>query len=195
VSKRIPSLSFFIADNFVCKSNWVQGCQIFLGTKYQNGEKYTKLHTTKCTLSIPNGCKIHQMCVKYTNALHCKTLQKLPKFGFLVWKYAIWQPWSSPRRFNRNNSLRTYLRPGTDVIILKRFSQKNQRNKAKLWNFFDHNIVFWEKRQFFTEKFLKSQKIVILTSTPVLNKSLLPRVNFDHSEECSPAGVNPIFLF
>jgi hypothetical protein len=30
----------------------VQGCQIFLGTKYQNEEKYTKLPQT-----VPNGHK------------------------------------------------------------------------------------------------------------------------------------------
>jgi hypothetical protein len=32
------------------------------------------------------------MAVKYTNIFHCKTLQNLPKFGFLVLKYTIWQP-------------------------------------------------------------------------------------------------------
>jgi hypothetical protein len=31
--------------------------------------------------------------IKYTNISHCKTLQNLPKFGFLVWKQTIWQPW------------------------------------------------------------------------------------------------------
>jgi hypothetical protein len=31
---------------------------------------------------------------------------------------------------------------------------------------FDHNIGFWEKRQFFAENCQKSQKIVIRTSTP-----------------------------
>jgi hypothetical protein len=31
---------------------------------------------------------------------------------------------------------------------------------------FDHNIGFWEKRQFFAEICQKSQKIVIITSTP-----------------------------
>jgi hypothetical protein len=24
----------------------------------------------------------------------CETLRNLPKFGFLVWKYTIWQPWA-----------------------------------------------------------------------------------------------------
>jgi hypothetical protein len=32
--------------------------------------------------------------IKYTNIFHCKTLQNLPKFGFLFWKQTIWQPWS-----------------------------------------------------------------------------------------------------
>jgi hypothetical protein len=29
----------------------------------------------------------------YTNTFHCKSLQNLPKLGYLVWKYAIRQPW------------------------------------------------------------------------------------------------------
>jgi hypothetical protein len=35
-----------------------QGCQNFLGTKYQSGEKYTKLPQ-----NIPNGPKIFPMAV------------------------------------------------------------------------------------------------------------------------------------
>jgi hypothetical protein len=31
---------------------------------------------------------------------------------------------------------------------------------------FDHNIGFWEKRQFFAEDWKKLQNIVIITSTP-----------------------------
>jgi hypothetical protein len=35
---------------------------------------------------------------------------------------------------------------------------------------FDHNIGFWEKRQFFAENWKKSQKIEIITSTPEMYK-------------------------
>jgi hypothetical protein len=51
---------------------------------------------TKCTKlpqKIPNGRKIDQTAKKYTNIFNCKTLHNLPKLGFLVWKYTIWQPW------------------------------------------------------------------------------------------------------
>jgi hypothetical protein len=34
-----------------------------------------------------------QVSIKYTNIFHCKTLKNLPKFGFLVGKQTIWQPW------------------------------------------------------------------------------------------------------
>jgi hypothetical protein len=33
------------------------------------------------------------MVIKYTKIFHSKTHQNLPKFGFLVWKQTIWQPW------------------------------------------------------------------------------------------------------
>jgi hypothetical protein len=41
-----------------------QGCQIFLGTKYQNGKKYTKLPQT-----VPNAHKLEQKTLKWTNCL------------------------------------------------------------------------------------------------------------------------------
>jgi hypothetical protein len=37
---------------------------------------------------------------------------------------------------------------------------------SKILQKFDHNIGFWEKRQFFAENWQKSQKIVIIASTP-----------------------------
>jgi hypothetical protein len=39
-------------------------------------------------------------------------------------------------------------------------------NKAKLCENFDHNIGFWENANFFADNWQKSQKIVIITSTP-----------------------------
>jgi hypothetical protein len=43
-----------------------------------------------------------------------------------------------------------------------RFCLKTKPNFEKV----DHNIGFYEKRQFFAENWQKSQKIVIITSTP-----------------------------
>jgi hypothetical protein len=59
-------------------------------------------------------------------------------------------------------------------MILKIVSPKNfakklaffDSNKAKFWKKIDHNIGFWEKRHFFAENCRKSQKIVMITSTP-----------------------------
>jgi hypothetical protein len=36
------------------------------------------------------------MDIKFTNIFNCKALQNLPKFVFLVWKYTIWQPFTTP---------------------------------------------------------------------------------------------------
>jgi hypothetical protein len=65
--------------------------------------------------------------------------------------------------------------PGADVMILKIFSPKHFakklafliQNKAKMMGKIDRNIGFCEKRHFFAENSRKSQKIVIVTSTPV----------------------------
>jgi hypothetical protein len=71
------------------KASAEQGCQIFLRTTYQNIPKRGKLNQTTTTYTkwsqtVPNGRKIDQMAIKYTNIFHCKPLKKLPKFGLLV---------------------------------------------------------------------------------------------------------------
>jgi hypothetical protein len=57
------------------------GCQIFLGTTYQNGKNIVPIYQmsikySKCPQTIPNGCKIDQMSIKYNQHL---TLQYPPK--------------------------------------------------------------------------------------------------------------------
>jgi hypothetical protein len=85
----------------MCSSKWIpekiyserptrQGCQIFLGATYQNGKKHTKGPE-----NIPKDGKIYQTAIKYTKIFNGKSLQSLPKLGFLVWKHAIWQPCSA----------------------------------------------------------------------------------------------------
>jgi nuclear transport factor 2 (NTF2) superfamily protein len=79
-----------------------QGCQIFLGTKYQNGKMYQiTVSYTKCPWSITKDRKMDKVSIKYTIIFHCKTLQNLPKFGFLVWKQTIWQPCPVPSKIRK----------------------------------------------------------------------------------------------
>jgi hypothetical protein len=58
-------------------------------------------------------------------------------------------------------------------------------NKAELCKIFDHNIGFWENANFFSENWQKSQKFVIITSTPgrpVSKKNLFSRWQASVSE-------------
>jgi hypothetical protein len=63
---------------------------------------------------------------------------------------------------------------GTDVTILKIFSPKNSSkklafltpNKGKLCKILIKTLVFEKNAKFFAENWRKSQKIVIITSTP-----------------------------
>jgi hypothetical protein len=62
-----------------------QGCQIFLGPKYQNGEKYTRLPQntyTKWPWNISNARKTDQMVIKYTKIFHSKTLKIYSNWDF-----------------------------------------------------------------------------------------------------------------
>jgi hypothetical protein len=54
---------------------------------------------TKVATKLPNGHKMYQngsnkfqMAIEFTNLFHSKALKNLPKLGFLLRKYAIWQP-------------------------------------------------------------------------------------------------------
>jgi hypothetical protein len=50
----------------------IQSCQSFLGAKYQKGKIILNYH------------ELYQVFIKYTTIFHCKNLQNLPKFGFLL---------------------------------------------------------------------------------------------------------------
>jgi hypothetical protein len=68
---------------------------------------------------------------------------------------------------------------GTDVMIFKIFSPKNSakklafltQNKAKLCKILIITLIFEKNAKIFAENWQKSQKIVIITSTPALVKS------------------------
>jgi hypothetical protein len=60
--------------------NFLQGCQIFLGTTYRHSK------------NKPNNKKIYQIPVKYTNIFHSKALKNWPILGIRVCKNTIWQP-------------------------------------------------------------------------------------------------------
>jgi hypothetical protein len=69
-----------------------QGCHIFVGTIYQKGGKCTKLpQNIQWLQNVPNGRKIDEMSIKYTNIFHCKTRQKFTQiaiFGLKIYHLA-----------------------------------------------------------------------------------------------------------
>jgi hypothetical protein len=106
---KIPSIIFYFP-----KASFEQPLAVsirvarFFWNKIPKRGKYTKLPQTictKCQLNITKDRKMDQVSIKYTNILHCKTLQQFPKFGFLVWKQTIWQPWFPSQCFPRRRKL------------------------------------------------------------------------------------------
>jgi hypothetical protein len=119
-----------------------QGCQIFRVSTYQNGK------------NIPNNQKLYQIAIKYMNIFHCKTLQNLPKFGFLVWKYTFWQFWLGP-----------CLAPVQFMTI---------RFQGKSWVSPVFSQLFNHPRSFLpTLKFPPPKEISNASSVPSLKKKLL----------------------
>jgi hypothetical protein len=83
-----------VVYSFLAKNELAQGCQIFLGTWYQNRKNVPNKHRMyQMVKNIPNVCKIFQIAIKYINIFQSRALQNWPKLGFLVWKETIWQSW------------------------------------------------------------------------------------------------------
>jgi hypothetical protein len=85
-----------------------QGCQIFLDTIYHNGGEYTKLQLNhnmaiKCNKWPFYVSNDHRVYLPFT----FQGPPELPKLGFLVWLYTIWQTRTvsnSPARFRPHES-------------------------------------------------------------------------------------------
>jgi hypothetical protein len=81
---------------------------------------------------------------------------------------------------------------GTDVMIFKIFSPKNSakklpfltQNKAKLCKILIITLVFEKNANFFAENWQKSQKIVIITSTPGRRQTLVHTYTHTNLVEC-----------
>jgi hypothetical protein len=70
---RGPILQTGLPDFFVQYTN-----------KGENVQKYIPQNIPNSQKNISNGCKIHQMSIKYTNIFLCKALQNLTKLQFLA---------------------------------------------------------------------------------------------------------------
>jgi hypothetical protein len=93
---------------------------------YQIATKLPNAH--KCT---PNGRNIFRMAIEYTNLSHSKTLQNLPKLGFLVLKYTIWQPCLAHKKFDvrknwrrkKNSSFRRHRKFHSKTVLFDRVTR------------------------------------------------------------------------
>jgi hypothetical protein len=151
------------------------------------------------------------MAIKYTNTFHCKSLQNLPKFGFLVWKYALWQP-----RFGGSNLIQQWCRGNTNTCelapvkkmktdkkffqgsmlwfsaILDNFRQKNGfflKNECYDQNFAQFNFVLSQKANFFAD-FFGENILKIIASVPgsVAKKNFLGTVYRKWCIICGPVS-------
>jgi hypothetical protein len=110
-----PRLSFCFLMS-ICKGDKITNVSVHLGTRSLR-EKKTGLPDFSCynipkgrkmyqiTTKFPkwpqttlNGRKIYKMAIKYTNILKYKVFQNIPKSGYLLSKYTIWQPRKTHRR-------------------------------------------------------------------------------------------------
>jgi hypothetical protein len=100
--------------------------------------------------------KMDQVSIKYTSIFHCKTLQNLPKFVFLVWKQTIWQPCillADERA--RNGVLQTMIRRFNVEELHIRYIHQIYKYFAKI--FLSWRFCFLDKKMFllsFSQHFL-----------------------------------------
>jgi hypothetical protein len=61
----------------------------------KRGENVPDCHLCNYQMAI-TIYQMVRMAIEYNKLFHSKALQNLPKLGFLVWQYTIWQPWLRP---------------------------------------------------------------------------------------------------
>jgi hypothetical protein len=70
--------------------------------------------------------------MKYINIFHCKTLQNLHKFGFMVWIQTVWQPW--------------YPGANPTIVSYNASAAKIYNAKSSLLRFENKNIFFYYEK-------------------------------------------------
>jgi hypothetical protein len=76
----IPLIGIQSPDIHMCRV-----ARFFLVQNTKMGKNVPNYHELyQLSIKYNKYCKIDQVTIKYTNIFHCKNLQKLPKFGFLV---------------------------------------------------------------------------------------------------------------
>jgi hypothetical protein len=95
------SKALFSLSSFCIGREESRDARFFLVLTYQNGKNYIKWTQTIIPkghkIYISSGRKVFQMVIIYTTIVHSKTLQNIPKLGFLVRKKIIWQLWRRVR--------------------------------------------------------------------------------------------------
>jgi hypothetical protein len=76
---------------------------------------------------MPNGHKLHQTTVKYTNIFHSKALQNIPKLGFLVFKY---KPSGNPDSELRSGSKTQTARKSNRKFRFAQDDESGEKNRA-----------------------------------------------------------------
>jgi hypothetical protein len=76
---------------------------------------------------------MYQMAIKYTNIFPCKNLKNIPKLGFSVWNYAIWQPCSGARF----ETLVTFFSFDSEIKFIVQICKKVKRSIASLMHWIE----------------------------------------------------------
>jgi hypothetical protein len=127
-------------------------------------------------------------CPNQTTAI---TMGKGPK----MWATSVQK---NPPKVNNHPMGGKIAKSGTDIMIFKIFSPKNSakklafltQNKAILFKIVIITLFFEKNANFFAENCQKSQKIVIITSTPGLSETQARNTNSCFS--ICPTNVKPI---
>jgi hypothetical protein len=125
------------------------GCQIFLGTWYQNRKKYTKwikkytkwIKNIPNEKNVPNGHKISHISIKYSkwslniyvNIFQSKALKNLPKLGFWFENKPSGNPGAASSRKGRLSflSCRVFFPTSEIMLKVKIFSLKLSTSKCR----------------------------------------------------------------
>jgi hypothetical protein len=173
VANVVHNVTYLSSQNYLLCSPSTDNWPDFIKTRISRGKKLAgkNLKFARKILPRENAARCNEWKTFFVGSLNSIAEKKIS----LQWANA--KQGDQIGRIFAYGLFICFLRAGTDFMIFYIFSLKNRRKmgvfdskQSYIMLKCDHYIGVWEKRQFLAENCRKSQKIVIIISTPGLLK-------------------------
>jgi hypothetical protein len=120
----------------------IQGCQIFLGPTYQNGEKYNE----RPCKNITNCCKIFQMAIK--DFFHSKVLHNIPECFFGTFGMKIYHLATQPTQWDLTQIFHNDVGAQHEISV----QDLQRRSRNAMWALYVKNYCYYFFHKYIPQK-------------------------------------------